>query len=146
MLLGDWKSAVWSMEAMQVSVRVMDSARPGKEAEIGVRTLSLATRAWRACSRGLGLSVLGVGLALLPLLHLCGAAVALVVGPIFAVFVFRQQALLEAGSLPCAKCERPLEIKAGQAGWPARVHCVGCGAMNEVRPAVSENGGMGAPS
>jgi hypothetical protein len=123
------------MTPMSVLVGVMDSQRPGSVVTVPVEVLGPSTRALRGLKRMALVSVIGVCIVPIPLLHLCGVLVALIVGPIAGVFAWQAKALLGACAVPCAKCNEPLAIPEGQAGWPARVHCAKCGAMVEFNPA-----------
>jgi hypothetical protein len=113
---------------------VMDSQRPGLDVTLPVLELSTGARVGRALLR-LGI-VSGVGLALVPvpLLHLCGALIALVAGPIAAIFAFRGRARLGAGQITCPKCTEALPVPDRLIGWPARFQCLACKAMIELRP------------
>lgn len=126
-----------SLQPMTLRVGVMDSARPGSSVSHPVQVLSGGQRAWRGLKRLLVVSAIGVCIVPLPLLHVCGLVVALVAGPIAGVFAARAHALLGAGEVTCAKCEKPVQVAEGTAGWPARVHCSACGAMLELRPEAS---------
>lgn len=117
----------------EVVIGVMDSSRPGQVAMLPVTTLSSGERAWRGLKRMLLVSAIGLCVVPLPLLHVCGAVVALIVGPIAGVFAARARAVFGACEVACAKCGQPLAIVDGTPGWPARVHCSKCGAMVELK-------------
>lgn len=122
------------MQPMPLVVAVMDSARAGKSVTHPVHVLSAGERVWRGLKRTLLVSAIGLGILPLPLMHVCGAVVAVIAGPIAGIFAARAHVLLGGGSVACAKCDQPLAVKDGTPGWPARVHCVSCGAMIELRP------------
>lgn len=122
------------MQPTPVHVAVMDSSKPGVVATLPVEVLSPGARAWRGLKRTALVS--GVGLLILPvpLVHLCGAAIALVAGPIAGVFAWRATAVLGSSEVQCPKCAGTLAVPEGLAGWPARLHCKACGSMAELRP------------
>ena len=113
---------------------VMDSQRERVAVTLPVLALSSGARLLRAL-KWLGI-VSGVGLVLVPvpLLHLCGAITALVVGPITALFAFRAKALVGPGELDCVKCAQRVAVPNRLVGWPARVQCLSCKAMLELTP------------
>lgn len=123
------------MQATPVRVGVMDSSKPGVVVSLPVHRLSPLERFSRAALRGLLISGIGVGVALMPLLHACGLVMALVAGPIAAAFALRAQVTFGGGAVPCPRCSEPVELTARLSGWPARVHCGKCGAMVELNPA-----------
>lgn len=122
-------------QPLSVRVGVMDSQRPGLVVSLPVELLTQTARAWRGLKRFGLVSVIGVVVIPIPLLHLCGVLVALIAGPVAGVFAWRASAVLGTSQVPCAKCSASLEIPEGLSGWPARVHCVKCGAMVELTPA-----------
>ena len=124
------------MEPTPVRVGVMDSARPGLVVTLPVEQLSSRARAWRGAKRTLLVSGIGLLIIPVPLLHLCGVAVAFVAGPIAGVFAWKSTALFGAGEVPCPKCSQSVALTPKLAGWPARVHCQKCGAMVELQPAL----------
>lgn len=122
------------MEATPVRVGVMDSSKPGTVVPLPLQKLSVPARLGRAALRGLAVSGIGVGVALMPLLHGCGLVTALLVGPIVAAFALRSSVLFGEGEVPCPRCSEPVKLPPKLAGWPARVHCGKCGAMVELNP------------
>lgn len=123
------------MQPTPVRVGVMDSQRPGLVIDLPVEKLSSSARAFRGLKRALLVCGLGALVIPIPLVHLCGVGIVLVAGPIAGVFAWRAAAVLGAAEVPCPKCSTPVAITPGLAGWPARVHCRGCGAMVELNPA-----------
>lgn len=123
------------MDATPVRVGVMDSTRPGLVVSLPVHRLSAWERFNRAALKGLLVSAVGVGVALLPLLHACGLVTALLVGPVAAAFAWRASVIFGEGAVACPRCSESLSLPPKLAGWPARVHCGKCGAMVELRPA-----------
>ncbi len=119
-----------------VQVSVMDSSRPGAVVALPVEVLSPGARAGRGLKRLLLVSGIGLLLTPVPLIHACGLVTALVVGPIVAVFAWRATAVFGVSEVACPKCAAPVPVPEGLAGWPARVHCRGCGTMVELRPAA----------
>lgn len=112
----------------------MDSSKPGTVATLPVAVLSPGARAWRGLKRLLLVSGIGLLILPVPLVHLCGAAIALVAGPIAGIFAWRATAVLGSSEVPCPKCAVRLPVPEGLAGWPARLHCKACGSMAELRP------------
>ena len=125
------------MAPTAVRVAVMDSAKPGLVVTLPVEQLSPRARAWRGAKRTLLVSAIGLLIIPVPLLHLCGVALALVAGPIAGVFAWKSTALFGAGEVPCPKCGQAVPLTPRLAGWPARVHCQKCGAMVELKPAAT---------
>lgn len=115
-------------------VRVMDSSKWMASAELPVQHFSVGMRLWRACKR-LGL-VSGVGLLLIPvpLMHICGAAVALVVGPLAAAWAAKPSACMGECEVACPRCGRPVALSNQNTGWPVRVQCLQCSSMIELTP------------
>ena len=124
------------MAPTPVRVGVMDSARPGLVVTLPVEQLSAGARAWRGLKRTLLVSGIGLMIVPVPLLHLCGVAVAVVAGPIAGVFAWKSTALFGSGEVPCPKCDQLVALTPRLAGWPARVHCQKCGAMVELNAAT----------
>lgn len=122
------------MEPVAVHVRLMDSQAEPKPAVLQARSVPFAERVLRGLKR-LGL-VSGIGLVVLvlPVLHLCGAVVALVVGPVAAFLAFRGTAVLQAGTVECPRCAAQAAIEDGTTGWPARLHCLHCGSTFDAWP------------
>lgn len=123
------------MQPTPVHVGVMDSQRPGLVVMLPVAPLSSAARMVRGLLRMALVSGIGLVVLLIPLLHACGAVVAVLAGPIAGFFAWRQAALIGAGEVACPRCTQPLAMPAKLAGWPARTHCQKCGAMVELNPA-----------
>lgn len=124
------------MQPTPVHVAVMDSSKPGAVVTLPVEVLSPAARAWRGAKRTALVSGIGLVILPVPLMHACGAIVALVAGPIAGIFAWRSTAVLGVSEVPCPKCAVTLPLPEGLAGWPARVHCKACGSMAELRPAA----------
>lgn len=122
------------MQPTPVHVAVMDSRKPGALVTLPVERLSPGARAWRGARRMLLVSGIGLVILPVPLMHACGAIIALVAGPIAGFFAWRSTAVLGRGEVPCPKCAVTLAVPEGLAGWPARLHCQACGAMAELRP------------
>jgi hypothetical protein len=122
------------MEPRRVLLTVVDSARPPTQGFIPVEALGQGRRVGRGLARWLLVTVVGVGVTLLPLVHLCGAATVLLAAPVAAFLAYRTQVLLGAGLLPCPKCEALVAVAAGTTGWPARLHCGACGSTLQARP------------
>lgn len=123
------------MEPTPVRVGVMDSQKPGLVVMLPVEPLSPQARMLRVAKRVAIVSGIGLLILPLPLLHACGAVVALVAGPIAGVFAWRDTVLFGAGEVACPRCGKPVSIPPKLAGWPARVHCGQCGAMVELQAA-----------
>ena len=111
----------------------MDSAKPGLVLTVPVTQLGPGARAWRGLKRMALVSGIGVVLVAVPLLHVCGAVVVLIAGPIAGVFAWRARAVLGACEIACPKCSQPVLVPDQLPGWPARVHCAKCGAMVELQ-------------
>lgn len=126
-----------AMEPTELRVAVMDSARPGLVATLPVQRLSQGARAGRGALRLLLVGGVGVALIFVPLVHLCGAAIAFIGAPIAAFFAWKASALIGEGTFPCPKCEQSLKTPPRLSGWPARVHCDKCGAMVELKPTAA---------
>jgi len=123
------------MDTQQVLLAVMDSARPPVEAAVQLERLSSGRRLGRGLTRWLLVSAVGAVVLVLPLLHACGALVLLVAAPAAGFLTYRRQVLLGAGQLPCPKCAAVVQVAAGTAGWPVRLHCGQCGSSFLARPA-----------
>lgn len=123
----------------RVLVRVMDSARPGAEVDLPVHRLSAKGRAWRGLKRLALVSGVGLVLTPVPLMHACGLVTLLIAGPIAGYFAWRARALVGECEVSCPKCAQPVPVREGLPGWPARVHCAGCGAMAELSPATADS-------
>ncbi|MBL8914884.1 MAG: hypothetical protein JNM17_29535 [Archangium sp.] len=114
---------------------VMDSQRPGLVVTLPCRELSTGARVGRALLRLAIVSGIGLAILPVPLMHVCGAIVAAVAGPIAAVFAFRGRAVVGPGEISCPKCSKPLAVPAKLIGWPARFQCLDCKAMIDLTPA-----------
>lgn len=115
---------------------VMDSQRPGLVVTLPVLQLSTGARVLRALKRLALVSGIGLLIVPVPLLHVCGAVIAGVAGPIAAVFAFTARALVEGKGevMVCPKCSKTLPLPAQLVGWPARFQCLECKAMIELTP------------
>lgn len=123
------------MQPTPVRVGVMDSQRPGLVVTLPVEQLSSGARVMRGLLRMAIVSGIGLVVLLIPLVHACGALVAVFAGPIAGFFAWRQAALIGSGEVACPRCTQPVTMPAKLAGWPARLHCQQCGAMVELNPA-----------
>ncbi len=122
-----------AMQAVQLTI--MDSARPPSAAVLEVETLAMGRRLLRAAGRGLLVSGIGALVVILPILHLCGAALLLLGGPILAIVTFRVSVLtVGAQQVRCPKCDGVVAINAKSSGWPVRLHCETCGSTFSARP------------
>lgn len=115
-----------------VHVGVMDSARPGKVVTLPVEVLSQGARALRGLGRFGLVAVVGIAVAVVPLIHLCGIAV-VCASPVVGFLGWKGAALIGTGEFECPKCNQRIEVPPKLTGWPARVHCKQCGAMVELR-------------
>lgn len=123
------------MEATPVRVGVMDSSKPGLVVSLPVHRLAPWERFSRAALKGLLVSGVGIGVALLPLLHACGLVTAVLIGPVVAALTLRATVVFGAGDVACPRCKEAVTLPPKLSGWPARVHCGKCGAMVELTPA-----------
>jgi len=122
---------------MQLQVGVMDSQRPPLLATMQVEVWSGGRRAWRGLWRLLAVAAVGVALIPVPLMHVCGAALAGLGAPIIAVLAWREHAQVEGGEVTCPKCAKPLVVPKNAKGWPVRVQCgPDCKATIELKPVV----------
>lgn len=122
------------MQPTALRLGIMDSQREKVAVTLPVHELSVGARLGRGVLRFLGVSLVGAVLALVPLMHLCGAVVAVVVGPIVGVFSFLPKARVGAGEVACPKCAGAVSVRDGVMGWPARVQCLSCKSMLELTP------------
>lgn len=121
------------MQPTELLVGVMDSQREKLRVTLPVHQLNFGQRVLRGGSRFLLVSGLGAVFALVPLMHVCGAIAAVAVGPVVGIFGFLAKARLGAGQITCVKCSAPVEVADGVMGWPARVQCLSCKSMLELR-------------
>jgi ribosomal protein S27AE len=123
------------MATQPVQLTIMDSARPPRPAVLEVEGLGLGRRTWRAVGRGALVSGIGGLVVILPILHLCGAALLLLGGPILAAVTFRVSVLtVGEQQVPCPKCDAVVPVEAKSGGWPVRLHCGSCGSTFSARP------------
>lgn len=120
------------MQPTAVHVGVMDSARAGKVVTLPVQALSQGVRVLRGLGRFALVAVVGVAIAVVPLIHLCGIAV-VCAGPIAGFLAWKRAARIGAGEIDCPKCDQRVQLPLKLMGWPARVHCEHCGAMVELK-------------
>ena len=124
------------MQPTVLRIGSMDSQREKLSATLPVLRLSLGARVGRGLLRFVIVSGIGAALIPVPLLHLCGAIVAAIVGPVVGLFAFLPKAKVGAGEIVCPKCSQPVVVRDGVMGWPARVQCLGCKSMLELTPEV----------
>jgi hypothetical protein len=123
------------MQPTPLRIGIMDSQREKLSATLPVLQLSVGARVGRGLLRFLVVSGIGALLVPVPLLHLCGAVVAVVVGPIVGLFAFLPKAKVGGGQITCPKCSTAVTVRDGVMGWPARVQCLACKSMLELTPA-----------
>jgi hypothetical protein len=128
------------VQTVAVGVSVADSSRPPLPATVEVTELSSSQRLSRGLKRFAIVSGAGLGLAIVPLVHLCGALVVVIGGPLAGYLAWRATVECGSGEVPCARCERPVFVKAGRLGWPLQLHCDGCGCSLEVKPSTAARG------
>lgn len=114
-------------ELKRLHLRVMDSAGEPTVTELPVHELTLLERLRRGGFKLLAVGGVGAVLAVLPLMHACGALTLLVVTPVVVVLTLRARVLVGPGEVKCPKCEALVQVEAGTPGWPAGMHCNGCG-------------------
>lgn len=125
-----------SVKTHHVRVAIMDSARPPLEATLLVRELTRWHRIGAALLVGLATAGVGVVLILIPIIHFCAPAVALIASPIVGYFKYRKTVRSVAvETLHCPKCTAKIPVKEGGEGWPIRLHCDECGSTVLVTPA-----------
>lgn len=127
------------MEPTAVRIGMMDSTRPGLVVTLPARHLGRWARLRRALSRliivsSIALLVSNFMLLIVPAphLHLCSLPLAIIVGPLVAFLAWRQQVLLAATEIACARCGKPVSVPQDHPGWPARMNCLHCGIMVEL--------------
>lgn len=120
------------MRPTDVRVGIMDSTREGAVATVPVLHLSRGARTLRSLKRLLLVSGVGAVLIPVPLIHVCGAVVAVIVGPLAAAWAFRTSAVMGDCQVPCPKCNQPVTLSSAHTGWPVRVQCMNCSAMVEL--------------
>ncbi|MFT3711598.1 MAG: hypothetical protein QM817_28510 [Archangium sp.] len=130
------------MEPTQVVIGRMDSQRPGLVVTLQAEHLTLRRRLWRAirygaATTGIGLLIANFLLLLFPIphLHICSIPLAILLGPLVAIFTFRTRVLLASNSVPCPKCATPVTVPEKLGGWPARFNCPHCAIMIELSAA-----------
>ena len=119
----------------RVKVGIRDSDRSPIEATIDVRFLSMGSRLQYTVSRIGFIFVVGLFITVLPLLHVCGAAIIFLVVPVVAFRAWRSTVLVGPGTLPCPKCTAPLTLAVARRGWPVHVPCMQCGSLVVVNSA-----------
>lgn len=120
---------------MQVELSVMYSERPPASARLEVRPVPLRARATRAVLLFVGLLLVGAVVTVLPLLHLCGASVVLVVAPVAAWLAWKTSVVtVGEQQVVCPKCTATIAVSAARSGWPIRLQCDGCGASLSAAP------------
>lgn len=124
------------MGTTRVEVKLRDSAKPGLAAAIETTPRSTGNRVGRGVSRFLMVVAIGAATIPIPIVHFCVPALSLIAAPVVAYLAFRSTVTLSPGLTPCPGCAAPLKIPADTPGWPAQLHCQGCGAMIAVRPAI----------
>jgi hypothetical protein len=119
---------------MQVDLAVLYSERPAVLAQLDVAPRPTKVRLGRAGLTLLALLAGGAVVTVLPLLHLCGAALLLLGAPIATWLAWKPSVVtLGAQQLACPKCARPVVVADGRLGWPIRLQCDGCGASLSAR-------------
>jgi hypothetical protein len=120
---------------MQVELSVMYSQRPAVPVELEIRSVPFGVRVLRSAGLLLGLVVLGVFVTVLPLLHLCGAGLLLVVAPVSA-WVAWKTTVVTVGlqRVGCPKCAAVVAVDEAKRGWPIRLQCEGCGSSLRAMP------------
>lgn len=122
-------------EVQAVEIAVFESSRAAVRAQVPLERLTSARRAARGLGRFALVSLVAAGVTLVPLLHLCGATALVLLAPLAGYLAWRPTVLLAPAALPCPKCGAPVTVRGGTPGWPARLHCEGCGAGLVARPA-----------
>jgi hypothetical protein len=125
-------------ETIRVRVGVMDSRREAHVAVLPYSSLSTGARLRKGLSRGALISLGGLVVVLVPLLHLCGAAMVFFGGPVAAFLAWKPTGLLGPGSVTCPKCKAVLLLAAAVPVWPARRQCGECGVTVELTLAPSQ--------
>jgi ribosomal protein S27AE len=102
----------------------------------GLRAAAAARRARRGrVGAGALVSAIGGLVVILPILHLCGAALLFLGGPILAAVTFRVSVLtVGEQQVACPKCDAAVPVDAKSGGWPVRLHCGSCGSTFSARP------------
>ena len=125
-----------------VRVGIMERKRPELVSILPIRHLSLFERVLRAGKRSLivmGVLVLlgNVAFILMPIphVHLCSIPLAILLGPVVAIFTFRTRVLLASAQVQCPKCATPVTVPEKLGGWPARFNCPHCAIMIELSAA-----------
>lgn len=132
------------MEPTPVRVSLMESRRPGLVVTLPALHLGVLQRLGRTLKRLLvvtGCSLLALNVTILalpfPTVHLCTVPVALILGPLAAVFTWQARALLGGGAVPCPHCSASVAVPEQLPGWPARMNCQACGVRVELTPALA---------
>ncbi len=125
------------MTAMQVNLAVLYSERPPVHAQLEVVPRSPGARLGRAALTCLALLAGGAVVTVLPLLHLCGAALVLLGAPLGTWLAWRPSVVTALPQdVACPKCGHAVSVAAGRTGWPLRLQCDGCGASLSATAAV----------
>ena len=120
------------MQPTPLRIGIMDSQREKLSATLPVLRLRLGARVGRGLLRFVVISGVGAVLVFVPMLHLCGAVAAVFVGPLVGLVAFLPKARLGGGEITCPKCSKPVTVRDGVMGWPARVQCLDCKSMLEL--------------
>lgn len=120
---------------VQADLYLMDGHRPVGHTMLTIRRLGAPHRLVRAAGRFGMVAAAGGAVALIPLMHLCGALVVLLAAPVVAFMAWRPQVLTTtACTLACPQCKAPVTLPPGATGWPVQVHCEACGITMSARP------------
>ena len=118
---------------VSVQVHVFESAKEPMPAQLEVHALAPPERVMRGLKRLGAIWVAAVLCVFIPLLHFVLVPGLLLAGPWFAWQAARVGVTLNAGAVTCPKCLARVPVEEGTPGWPAQLHCAGCGTRLEVR-------------
>jgi hypothetical protein len=120
---------------IQVTLAILDSARPPTVADLAVVVLTKSARLKRAL-RHLAAVWGGAALAIaVPLLHFILVPLLFLAGPVVAVRAFRARVRADAKtSIGCPKCAALVSLESPRYGWPLRFDCRECGVGFTASP------------
>lgn len=105
------------------------------QAQLALRPLTRLERYQRAARR-VALSWAATGLFMgIPKASFILVPLFFVLGLLWGFFGLKEGVVFTASTLPCPKCQTPIEVKEGVTGWPLRLFCRQCESSLDGKPA-----------